>query len=75
MGCINVVQQKTGAVLAIPIHTMLYDALKAGPRKGMPLIGDQHGRAIKRPTLTLLDKTRRPGKQDLGPECVAHGLA
>jgi hypothetical protein len=56
MGCINVVQQKTGAVLAIPIHTMLYEALKAGPRKGMPLIGDQHGRAIKRPTLTLLIK-------------------
>jgi integrase len=53
-GCIHVIQQKTGTALAIPIHTKLYEALKAGPTMGMPLIGDQHGRAISRPTLTTL---------------------
>jgi integrase len=73
MGCINVVQQKTGTALAIPIHAKLYEALKAGPRKGMPLIGDQHGRAITRPTLTMLIK-RAARAAGLGPECVAHGL-
>jgi integrase len=73
VGCINVVQQKTGTALAIPIHAKLYEALKAGPRKGMPLIGDQHGRAITRPTLTMLIK-RAARAAGLGPECVAHGL-
>ena len=73
MGCINVVQQKTGTALAIPIHAKLYEALKAGPRKGMPLIGDQHGRALTRPTLTTLIK-RAVRAAGLGPECVAHGL-
>jgi integrase len=72
-GCINVVQQKTGSALAIPIHIKLHEALRAGPANGMPLIGDQHGRAITRPTLTTLIK-RAARAAGLGSECVAHGL-
>ena len=72
-GRINVVQQKTGAELSIPVHLKLYEALKAGPTKGMQLIGDQHGRAITRPTLTVLVK-RAARAAGLGPECVPHGL-
>src|SRR5215472_10357623 len=39
-GCISLVQQKTGTALSIPIHAILYEALKAGPAKGMSPIGD-----------------------------------
>jgi hypothetical protein len=56
-GCINVVQQKTGVELSVPIHAKLHEALKAGPVKGIFLIGDEHGRAIARPTLTTLMKS------------------
>jgi integrase len=72
-GCFNVVQQKTGTELSIPIHSKLYEALKAGPARGMSLIGDQHGRAITRPTLTTLMK-RAARAAGLSPECLPHGL-
>jgi integrase len=72
-GCIRVVQEKTGAELSIPIHSDLHAAMKAGPVKGMHLIGDVHGRAMTRGTLTLLIK-RAAGTAGLGPECVPHGL-
>jgi integrase len=72
-GYIHVVQQKTGTELSIPIHAKLYEALKAGPIKGMHLIGDEHGRAISRNALT--DMMKRAAKAaGLGPECVPHGL-
>jgi integrase len=72
-GCINVVQQKTGTVLSIPIHPKLQEALKAGPVKGIHLIGDQHGRAIDRRALTTM-MMRAARAAGLGPECKPHGL-
>jgi integrase len=72
-GCVNVVQEKTGAALSIPVHAKLHEALKAGPIKGMYLIGDQHGRPIRRSALTDLMK-RAAKAAGLGPECVPHGL-
>jgi integrase len=72
-GCVNIVQEKTGVALSIPIHPKLHEALKAGPTKGMHLIGDQHGRAISRQALTDLIK-RAAKAAGLGPECVPHGL-
>jgi integrase len=71
--CVSVVQEKTGAALSIPIHPKLHEALKAGPTKGMHLIGDQHGRPIRRSALTDLMK-RAAKAAGLGPECVPHGL-
>jgi integrase len=70
---IDVVQEKTGAALAIPIHVNLQAAMKAGPIKGMHLIGDEHGRPITRQALTRLMK-RAAQAAGLGPECVPHGL-
>jgi integrase len=47
--------------------------MKAGPNKGMHLIGDPDGRPMKRKSLT--DMMRRAVKTaGLPPECVAHGL-
>ena len=72
-GCVNIVQEKTGVALSIPIHPKLHEALKAGPINGMHLIGDQHGRPIRRSALTGLMK-RAAKAAGLGPECVPHGL-
>jgi integrase len=72
-GAIAVVQEKTGTALSIPIHPELTAAMKAGPRKGMHLIGDPNGRPIGRPALTMLMK-RAGQAAGLPPECVAHGL-
>lgn len=72
-GCINVVQQKTGTEVSIPIHAKLYEALNACPVNGIHLIGDQHGRPITRHVLT--DMMVRAAKlAGLGRECVPHGL-
>jgi integrase len=72
-GCINVVQEKTGTALSIPIHTKLYDALRAGPTNGLHLIGDRDGRPIRRAALTDMMK-RAARAAGLGPECKPHGL-
>jgi integrase len=72
-GAISVVQEKTGAALSIPIHAKLHAAIKAAPAKGMHLIGDEHGRPMKRTALTKLMK-RAAKAAGLGPECVPHGL-
>ena len=72
-GCISVVQEKTGTALSIPIHARLHEAMKAGPVKGMHLMGDQHGRPIRRQALTDMMK-RAARSAGLGPECVPHGL-
>lgn len=72
-GVINLVQEKTDVALAIPIHAKLFAAMKAGPIKGMHLIGDQHGRAMTRPAFTRMMK-RAAKEAGLGPECVPHGL-
>jgi enterobacteria phage integrase len=72
-GCIAVVQEKTGTALSLPIHPTLAQAMKAGPNKGMHLIGDPNGQPMKRKSLT--DMMRRAVKAaGLPPECVAHGL-
>src|SRR5262249_9901268 len=70
---IQVVQQKTGAALSIPIHLKLQEALKAGPTKGFQLIGDHHGRAITPSALSGM-MTRAAAAAGLNRQCVAHGL-
>jgi integrase len=72
-GAIHVVQSKTGAELYVELHPALSRALKAGPAKGIYLIGDLAGRPIKRARLTALirEAVKAAG---LPPECVAHGL-
>jgi integrase len=72
-GAISVVQQKTGAVLSLPIRPELAAALKAGPANGLNLIGDSSGRPIGRPALTLLMR-RAVCAAGLPAECVPHGL-
>jgi integrase len=72
-GRINVVQQKTGAALSIPIHPRLQEALKAGPIRGFQLIGDQHGRGITPPALTKA-MMRAAAAAGLDRQCLPHGL-
>lgn len=66
-------QEKTGAEMVLPIHPEWRAAIKAGPAKGLSLIGDVKGKPIKRPMLTLIiqDAARAAGLPD---ECKAHGL-
>jgi enterobacteria phage integrase len=72
-GLIHVVQQKTGADIWVPIHPELERAMKAGPNKGLTLIGDPYGRPLKRAALSGL---LRAAIKDAGlsTRCVAHGL-
>jgi integrase len=72
-GTIAVVQQKTGTALSIQIHPELAAAMKAGPSKGLSLIGDRHGRPISRDALTELVK-RAANAAGLPPKCLPHGL-
>ena len=72
-GRIQVVQQKTGAALSIPIHPSLQEALKAGPTQGFQLIGDQHGRAITPSALSGM-MIRAAAAAGLSRRCVPHGL-
>ena len=41
-GMIQLVQQKTGVPLSIPIHPALERAIRMGPTKGLYLVGDQN---------------------------------
>ena len=70
---ITVVQQKTGAEVFVPLHPALARSIKAGPSKGVYLIGDRNGRPVNRRTLSVLISvaTKAAG---LPAECVAHGL-
>jgi integrase len=72
-GVITVTQEKTGAEVFVPLHPALARSIKAGPSKGVYLIGDKNGRPINRRTLTVLISvaTKAAG---LPSECVAHGL-
>jgi integrase len=72
-GAIRVVQEKTGVELSIQIHPDLAEAIKAGPTKGLNLIGDGHGRPIKRAALSHLMRQaiRAAGLPD---RCVPHGI-
>lgn len=72
-GAIKVVQEKTGVELSIQIHPDLAEAIKAGPTKGLNLLGDVHGRPIKRAALSHLMRQaiRAAGLPD---RCVPHGI-
>jgi integrase len=72
-GAIAVVQDKTATPLLIAIHPSLARAMKAGPSKGLYLIGDKDGRPIKRAALSVLI-AKACDKAGLPAECVAHGL-
>jgi len=54
---ITVVQEKTGAEVFVPLHPALARSIKAGPSKGVYLIGDKSGRPITR---------RSPNSSDFG---------
>ena len=72
-GVIAVVQEKTGAEVFVPLHPVLARSIKAGPSKGVYLIGDRNGRPITRRSLTVLISAAVKAA-GLLPECVAHGL-
>jgi integrase len=72
-GVITVVQEKTGAKVFVPLHPALIRSIKAGPSNGFYLIGDMHGRPIKRARLSALISSAVKAA-GLSSECVAHGL-
>jgi integrase len=72
-GLIYVEQEKTGAALHIPIAPELARAMKAYPAKGLTLIGDDHGRPLKRAALSHLMRLAIR-EADLPLRCVPHGL-
>src|SRR5262245_5730587 len=72
-GVITLVQQKTGTEVFVPLHAALARSIKAGPTKGLHLIGDKNGRPITPRRLSDMNSTA--GKAaSLAPQCVAHGL-
>ena len=72
-GVITVVQQKTGAEVFVPLHPALARSIKAGPAKGVYLIGDKDGRPIARRSLSVLISAAAKAA-GLPSDCVAHGL-
>jgi integrase len=72
-GVITMVQQKTGTQVFVPLHPALARSIKAGPAKGVYLIGDKDGRPVARRTLSVLISTAAKAA-GLSTECVAHGL-
>jgi integrase len=73
-GAIPVIQEKTDAVVGLPIHPELLAAIKACPSNGLTILGDRrHGRPIKRAALTEL-VTKARALAGLPPDCKPHGL-
>jgi len=72
-GVIAIVQQKTGTNVFVPLHTALVRSIKAGPSRGLYLIGDKNGRPITRGSLSDLISAAAKAA-GLPAECVAHGL-
>ena len=72
-GVITLVQQKTGAEVFVPLHSALARSIKAGPTRGVYLIGDENGRPIKRARLSALISAAAKAA-GLPAECVPHGL-
>jgi integrase len=72
-GVITVVQQKTDAEVFVPLHPALARSIKAGPSKGIYLIGNKNGPPITRRTLSVLISGAAKAA-GLPAECVAHGL-
>lgn len=72
-GAFSVVQEKTGAVLTIPIRPRLLAAIKATPAKGVNVVGDQNGRPLSANALSKMMEAAIE-KAGLPARCVAHGL-
>jgi integrase len=72
-GMIKLVQEKTGAPLAIPVHPALERAMRAGPSNGVYLVGDRHGRPIAAASLSGVVK-RAAATAGLPDRCKPHGL-
>jgi len=72
-GMLSLVQEKTGTPLAIPIHSALDRAMRAGPSKGLYLIGDKYGRPIAAASLSQL-VIRAAATAGLPDHCKPHGL-
>src|SRR5262249_17494670 len=53
-GALTIKQDKTGTELVIPLHPELVEAIKAGPSRGLHLIGDRSGRPITADRLSAL---------------------
>lgn len=72
-GTLRIVQEKTGAEVAIPIHAELAASLRSYPVKGLALIGDAAGRPIQAGRLShfMAEAIAAAG---LPERCVAHGL-
>ena len=76
-GVIRVVQKKTAKSddeeMLIAVHPALARALKAGPVKGLALIGDPAGRAISGAHLSVMMRAAA-ATAGLPSKCVPHGL-
>jgi integrase len=72
-GVMAIAQQKTGVEVFVPVHPALARSIKAGPAKGVYLIGDKSGQPILASTLSdlIAAAVKAAG---LPPKCVAHGL-
>jgi integrase len=70
---IRVTQDKTGAELELVLHPNLLQAIKAGPCKGLYLIGEHTGRPITAARLSAL-VIAAAKVAGLPRECVPHGL-
>lgn len=66
-------QQKTGKAVKIPMHPALARAVKAGPARGVYLIGDENGAPVVPLALTKLIKAA-VSAAGLPARCKAHGL-
>lgn len=72
-GAIPFTQQKTGVELMIEVHPELRRAIKAGPIKGVYLLGDPNGAQMKDGAIwRLISKAVRDAS--LPDNCVPHGL-
>lgn len=72
-GYIRIEQEKTGAVVEMPMPSEVTAAMKACGSKGLTLIGDPHGRPIAARTVSALIR-RAVKAAKLPARCVAHGL-
>lgn len=66
-------QKKTGRELSIPQHAALIRAVKAGPSKGIYIIGNEKGQPMSAAALTKFMQRSIEGA-GLPERCVAHGL-
>jgi integrase len=72
-GAIHIPQEKTGAPMAIPLHPHLLRSIKAGPAKGLTMIGAANGKPMSARALSDL-VIRAAHAAGLPAECVPHGL-